>query len=71
MARIAQLQVTCKHCRKTTNVFIQETNASSADVKCEHCRKVFVFSSGMLYNPIGYVLEIPEWARITEEDKRE
>lgn len=39
MGRIAQLQVTCKHCGKTTNVYVEESGASSANVKCEHCKK--------------------------------
>jgi len=71
MGRIAQLQVTCKHCGKTTNVYIQESNAPTAKVKCEHCKKVFEFGAGMLYTPIGYVLEIPQWAKITEEEKED
>ncbi len=69
MGRIAQIQVTCKHCAKTTNVYVEESGASTANVKCEHCKKVFEFGAGMLYNPIGYVSEIPQWARIKEDKK--
>ncbi len=46
MGRIAQLQVICKHCGKTTNVFVEESNAASAVVKCEHCRNIFEFGPG-------------------------
>lgn len=69
MGRIAHIQVSCPHCGKTTNVYIEESNATSADVKCEHCMKIFEFGGGMLYTPIGYVSEIPQWAKIKEGEK--
>lgn len=69
MGRIAQLQVTCKHCGKTTNVYVEESGASSANVKCEHCKKIFEFGAGMLYKPIGYVSEIPQWAKLKDDAK--
>jgi ribosomal protein S27E len=64
MGRIAQIRVKCPNCGKTTNIFIEESNASSAQVKCEHCRKIFEFKGGMLYEPVGYVMAMPEWAII-------
>ncbi len=64
MGRIANLQMSCPHCGKTTNIYVEESGASSANVKCEHCKKIFEFGPGMLYKPIGYVPEIPKWARI-------
>ena len=68
MKRIAHLKLECKHCGKWTNVYVVEDGASSADVKCEYCKKVFTFESGMMYDPIGYVPEIPSWAIINEND---
>lgn len=66
MGKIAQLKMKCPHCGKTTNVFVEESNASSAKVKCEHCKTVFDFGPGMLYQPVGYVPAIPKWAEIKE-----
>ena len=70
MGKIAHLEMTCKNCGKTTNVFVEESNASSTTVKCEHCKKTFEFGPGMLYNPIGYVSEIPQWARMSGESDK-
>jgi hypothetical protein len=69
MGRIANLQMSCPHYGKTTNIYVEESNTSSAEVMCQHCKKIFEFGSGMLYNPIGYVPEIPEWAKIKAEAK--
>lgn len=69
MGRIAHIQLSCPHCGKTTNAYIEESSATSADVKCEHCQKIFEFGGGMLYTPIGYVAEIPQWAKIKEGEK--
>lgn len=68
MGRIANLKMACPHCGKTTNIYVEESSASTAKVKCEHCKKIFEFGPGMLYTPIGYVSAIPEWARIDEGD---
>jgi ssDNA-binding Zn-finger/Zn-ribbon topoisomerase 1 len=71
MGPIAHIQVKCPNCEKITNAYIEESNASQANVKCEHCKKVFVFGSNMLYKPIGYVSAIPQWARIEQDEKKE
>ena len=68
MERIAHLKVECKHCKKWTSVYVVENGASCADVKCEYCKKIFTFESGMMYDPIGYVPEIPNWAVIEENE---
>ncbi|MCL2803738.1 MAG: hypothetical protein FWD29_07295 [Micrococcales bacterium] len=64
MGRIAHLRLPCVSCGQWTNVFVEESEATSAKVKCEHCQAVFDFSAGMMYDPVGYVPEIPAWARI-------
>ncbi|MDR1593505.1 MAG: hypothetical protein LBS43_03325 [Prevotellaceae bacterium] len=68
MGKIAHLKVICPKCNKWTSVYVEETDASSANVKCEHCNKTFVFGAGMMYDPIGYVSEIPSWARIISDN---
>lgn len=32
-------------------------------------KKIFEFGAGMLYKPIGYVSEIPQWARLKDDAK--
>ncbi len=66
MGKVAQLQMNCPHCKKLTNIYVEESNASTAKVKCEHCKTVFEFGPGMLYKPIGYVAGIPKWAEIKD-----
>ena len=64
MKRIAHRKVECKHRGKWTGAFVAKDGASSTEVKCKYCKKTFTFESGMIYNPIGYMPEIPSWAMI-------
>jgi len=65
MGRFAQLRLFCDNCGQETNAFVED-GASHAKVKCEHCQNVFDFVAGMMYEPVGYVTEIPSWARIDD-----
>jgi hypothetical protein len=65
MGRIAHIQLTCPSCEKTTDAYVEESNAASADVRCQHCRTTFEFGPGMLYRPIGYVTGLPEGAELS------
>ena len=69
MNRIAHLKVTCPQCGQYTSIYVEE-GGTSAKVKCEHCNQIFVFSRGMMYEPIAYVPFIPSWAMISNEDKQ-
>lgn len=62
--RIAHIQLECPHCRKTTDAYIEESEAERADVTCEHCNAIFEFIAGSLYKPIGYVSAIPRSAKM-------
>lgn len=68
MAKIAHLKVTCPQCSKYTSIYVPESSATETKVKCEHCRDVFVFGSGMLYEPVAYVPFMPAWAAISESE---
>jgi DNA-directed RNA polymerase subunit RPC12/RpoP len=70
MGRIAHIQVVCRHCGKTTNAYIEESNAERANVKCEYCKKVFEFGPGTMYKPIGYVSAIPRSAELEGGNKK-
>lgn len=69
MGRIAHIQLECPHCGKTTDAYVEESDAERANVKCEHCKRVFEFGPGMMYKPIGYVSAIPRWAEVKEDKK--
>jgi len=66
MGQIAHLKMACALCGKWTSIYVEETGAQSARVKCEHCGRTFEFGAGMQYSPVGYVPEIPHWARIED-----
>lgn len=70
MGRIAHIQLKCPHCGKTTDAYLPDSGEERGDapnVRCEHCKKVFKFTPGMLYRPIGYVSARPRWAEVEEE----
>ena len=67
--KIAHLKVTCPHCRQYTNIYVVEDGSSSAKVKCEHCKQIFEFGAGMMYEPVGNVTSIPQWAIVKATDK--
>ncbi|MDR2625972.1 MAG: hypothetical protein LBC37_06525 [Zoogloeaceae bacterium] len=64
MARIAHLKTQCPNCAKWTDIYVVEDGSASAKVKCERCKKNFDFGAGMMYDPIGYVSEIPLRSRV-------
>lgn len=41
MGKIAQFQMNCPLCMNLTNIYVEESNASTARVNCEHCKTVF------------------------------
>lgn len=58
MGRLVQIRVECPNCDKTTNAVLPDSGDERGDepeIKCEHCKKVFKFTVGMPYKPIGYV----------------
>lgn len=59
MGKIAHLKTTCPICGKYTSIYVEESQATSAQVRCEHCHSGFTFGAGMIYEPIGYVASIP------------
>ena len=70
MAKIAHLKVTCPQCGKYTSIYVVEDGGAGAKVKCEHCKQIFEFGAGMEYEPIAYVPTIPNWAVISDADKK-
>lgn len=68
MGKIAHLKVSCPQCGKYTSIYVEENGGSSSKVKCEHCKQIFEFGAGMMYEPVGYVPEIPQLAMITDTE---
>lgn len=66
MGRIAHIQLICPQCDQTTDAYIEESEASVADVRCQHCQAVFELGPGMLYKPIGYVAVVPPGAEVSK-----
>ena len=65
MGKIALLKVTCPLCGQFTEIYVEESSATSTKVVCGSCRRVFEFGRGMMYDPVGYVETMPGWAVIS------
>jgi len=56
--RSVKIKLECPLCSKLTHAILPDDGAArgdAPDVKCETCNKVFKFTPGMAYKPIGYV----------------
>ncbi len=57
MARMALIEIKCPHCGDTTKAILPDDinqRGEEPEIKCERCGKIFKFTAGLLYRPIGY-----------------
>jgi phage FluMu protein Com len=64
--RIAHIELSCPHCKQTTDAYIVENMEERVDVRCLRCREVFEFGPGMLYKPVAYVTVVPSGAEFAK-----